>query len=395
MEIKEVKKIHVRFSAYAEDNGYITGNANAARYEVISTGKQTILDYSDDFEVEGYGFGDLNEKLKDYLNTNTSLSDDASIYCMKGHNITKLCWETLKAKGYSKTISIEKADYIAWKPENIASKLFDYTWRSAGSCYLDVICPQYISFSEDKFGSNTSEATEAKKLIEAIKSAAEGENHIFLTFENDYYISRAAPSPLLNVIDNFKSFINSEGKNYLNRIYIKPNKVSELTEIIDNKNKLIDQQYVIRIASEEKKTMDFNLFKEINQMLKSTDKTNRLLANRLIVSCNPVDSYAYLLLLFYLHSDHFYNTKDDFRDSVSKSFINEYNRISGSNSQTRVHAKGSINSVIESIKKQNQFTDEVANICLTIVRNEIIKNLNYYHINLIDEIKLRNAIVLK
>ena len=141
--------------------------------------------------------------------------------------------------------------------------------------------------------------------------------------------------------------------------------------------------------------MDLDLFKEINQMLKSTDKTNRLLANRLIVSCNPVDSYAYLLLLFYLHGDHFYNTKEDFRDSVSKSFINEYNRISGNSSQTRLHALGSINSVIESIKKQNQFTDEVASICLTIVRNEIIKNLNYYHINLIDEVKLRNAIVLK
>ena len=394
MKIKEVKKIHIRFYT-GDSDGYVTGNAGTARYEVTSAGKQTILDYSDDFKVEGYGFGDLNEKLKNYLNTNTSLSDDASIYCMKGHNITKLCWETLKAKGYSKTISIEKADYIAWKPENFVSKLFDYTWRSAGSCYLSVICAKCILYSESAFGPNSDETREAKKFIERIKSVAEGEDHIFLTIENDYFISRAKPSPILNIINCFTDFLNTEGQTYLNRIYVKPNKVSELTELINNKSKLIDQQYVIKITSEEKKTMDFNLFKEINQMLKSTDKTNRLLANRLIVSCNPVESYAYLLLLFYLHGDHFYNTKDDFRDSVSKSFINEYNRISKTNSQTRLHTPSSINSVIESIKKQNQFTDEVANICLTIVRNEIIKNLNYYHINLIDEVRLRNAIVLK
>lgn len=394
MKIKEVKKIHVRFSARSSDD-YTTGNGSNANYEVTSEGTQTILDHSNDFKIEGYGFGDLNEKLKEYLNTNTSLSDDASIYCMKGHNITKLCWETLKAKGYSKTISIEKADYIAWKPENLASKLFDYTWRSAGSCYLDEICPKYILFNENEFGANSDEAIEGRKLIETIKSTAEGENHIFLTIENDYFISRAAPSALLNTIDNFRSFLNTEGQYYLNRIYIKSHKVSELHELINNKSKLIDQQYVIRVTSEEKKIMDLNLFKEINQMLKSTDKTNRLLANRLIVSCNPLDSYAYLLLIFYLHGDHFYNTKDDFRDSVSKSFISEYNRISGSSSQTRIHALSSINSVIESIKKNNQFTDEVANICLTIVRNEIIKNLNYYHINLIDEVRLRNAIVLK
>lgn len=389
MEIKKIKSVSIDLSLYEDILSYDI----SPRKDVI------VLDHSDEFQLDSWGFGDLQEKLAEYLNYNQAVQDNSKIYCMPGHNINKSSWEILKNKGYSKTIDPDKSDHIAYKSDNLDSKLFSFSYRCEGYRTFTGIILEITEIIENTYGHNSKEAIKAKEITERLieVSGLDPTNvseYLWITVTNLYYKNHTAKNlDLYNVIKEFAENI-SDSKCF-RRVYVQPDKESQLAFLLDNRKKLIEQKYVLKIASDDKQTMTFELFKEINTMLRSQDPSNRLLANRLIVSFNPHTSYAYLSLLFYLYHDHFYTTKDDFRDAVSKSFIAEYNKLNDNNNQSRFYTFGSVRALIDGIKKQNQFTEEVASVCLTIVRNEIMKNLSHYHVSIIDEARLRQAIVLK
>lgn len=389
MKIEKIKAVNINFSS----------NNDILSYDIDLKDDVTILNHFDEFKLEGWGFGNMQEQLTNYLNYNQTVQNNSKIYCLSGHNINKSSWEILKNKGYSKTIDADKADHIAYKCDGLDSKIFTYSYRSGGFTTFSTILDIFIERIENKHGTNSQELIKAKELLYNLSKTtgiypSDVGVRLWIAVSNTHYWNHYAKNlDLYNVIGEFLDFIGDS--NYFTKVRIQSDKESQLAFLLDNREKLIEQKHVLKIASADKQVMTFELFKEISTMLKSQDPSNRLLANRLIVSFNPHASYAYLSLLFYVYHDHFYTTKDDFRDAVSKSFITEYNKLNGNNNQSRFYTFGSARALIDGIKKQNQFTEEVAAVCLTIVRNEIMKNLNHYHVSIIDEAKLRQAIVLK
>jgi len=370
---------------------------------VLVRSKSQIIWFKSDSYTE-----DTQQLLKDWYNsvTDKEAKVDSTYYCMKGHNITNESWKILKEKGYRKvTGKTSEPDFIV---TNYKKFIKNYTdeWRVYPATPakfisdLKSVKQEYLAFvNGPNYSSHLPKPTSDEVQYELdtvdtlIKGLLDLDQDTYYLFEvgdlNPWSMNRNKYEGIGHVLDTRFSWRKTRHGVY------KLNSDYDPIDMLNNQDKLIDQQVLLTLASEDKLVMNYEYYKQVDAMLKSSDTDNRELANRLIVSCNPKESFAYLAILFYKHSSHFYDSKVSFRDAQSKAFISEFNELCplGIRTGNSIPIFYELKRLIDAIKSNNCYDSMVSQILLDTLRDEIMHNINYIHKELVDVAKLKEAIV--
>lgn len=330
---------------------------------------------------------------------NNDINIGDKYYCFKGHNITKESSNLLKEKGYHKTIKLDNADKVVTNSKSLQS-IVRTGYNSFVGTFEDVldivdrIYEAYLNYHNNSTSKATKEELQlANEIITTIRtvlnSYSSDENRYMFDISNLLPYYRSSQQSLID----FKRDIIPWEK--LRNTYFEVSEKFDFDFIINNQDKIIDQQVLLAKISADKITMDYDLYKQIDSMLSSSDNSNRMIANRLLVSCDPSSSFAYLCILFYVYQSHFYVSRDDFRDANSKSFMSqlcaESNKIV---IQTGTPSFWSINYLYDTIKGHQTHTKEIDDILLDVIKVEILNSISHQHKELINTVALKDSIVL-
>ena len=99
----------------------------------------------------------------------------------------------------------------------------------------------------------------------------------------------------------------SSRSNYVK--YIKKESYEDFEYLYSNQNKLVSDNRIYDIASEDSVTIDKEMYNNIVNMITSSDKENLSLGMESLANSNIEKSKGYIAMMFYLYSEHFKNSK--------------------------------------------------------------------------------------
>jgi len=330
---------------------------------------------------------------------NNDINVDEKYYCLKGHNITKESSNLLKEKGYYKTIKLDSADKIVTNVKSLKNTIrigYNYLPGTFGDILniVDEVYKKFVNYHNNSTSKPSQHELQlAQDAINVIHSVldpyANDKRRYIFDVSNLFPYIRTAHKSLVDIKRDVIPWTTTRAT------YCEVSDKFDFELIMGNPDKVIDQQVLLNKVSADKTTMDYEFYKQVDGMLRSSDQSNRLIANRLIISCDPTTSFAYLCILFYDHQGHFYMTKDDFRDANSKSFMTQLcNESSDISIQTGTPKFWSINGLYNTIKKHPTHTNQIDNILLDIIKIEIVNSISHHHKELINTVALKDSIVL-